>query len=52
MIGSRGIASILEKAGCEHVKAVGENDFGMAVEDIKTPSNSVLGAAKRFFFEL
>jgi hypothetical protein len=28
---------------------MGENDFGMAVEDIKAPSKSVLGVSKRFF---
>jgi hypothetical protein len=49
MIGSRGMASVLEKVSCEHVKAMGENDFGMAVEDIKAPSKSVLGVSKRFF---
>jgi hypothetical protein len=52
MIGSRGIASVLKKAGCEHVKAERETDFGMVIEDIKAPSKSILGVAKIFFFEL
>jgi hypothetical protein len=48
MIGSSGMVSVLEKASCEHVKAMGKNDFDMAMVDIKTPSKSVLSAAKRF----
>jgi hypothetical protein len=52
MIGSCGMALVLEKSGCEHVKTIVETTFGIVVEDIKAPSKSVLGAAKRFFFEL
>lgn len=52
MIGSRGMASVLEKAGCSHVKDIGQAGFGMTVEDIKGPSKSVVSATKRFFFEL
>jgi hypothetical protein len=52
MIGSRGMASVLEKARCDHVKVFGEASFGMAVDDIKAPSKNVLNVAKRFFFEL
>jgi hypothetical protein len=40
MIGSCGMASVLEKAGCNYIKSVREASFDMAVEDIKTPSNS------------
>jgi hypothetical protein len=28
------------------------NDFDMDVEDIKSPSKTMLGSAKRFFFKL
>jgi hypothetical protein len=52
MIGLRGMALVLEKADWNHIKNVKEASFGMAVEDIKTPSKSVLNAVKRFFFEL
>ena len=52
MIGSRGMASILEKAGYGHVKTTGEASFGMVVDDMKAPSKNVLNAARRFFFEL
>jgi hypothetical protein len=48
MIGSCGMTSILEKAYCDDVKAMGRNDFDLAIEDIKAPSKSVLGGAKRF----
>jgi hypothetical protein len=51
MIGSCGMASVLEKVICNHIKSIGEASFGMAVEDIKTPSNGVLNTTKRFFFE-
>lgn len=33
MIGSHGMALVLEKAGCEHVKTIGETSFDKAVED-------------------
>jgi hypothetical protein len=52
MIGSRGMALVLEKAGCDHVKTVVETSFDMAFDDIKAPSKNVLNAARRFFFEL
>jgi hypothetical protein len=34
MIGSQGMASIFEKAGCNHAKIVGEVGFDMSVDDI------------------
>jgi hypothetical protein len=49
MIGSREMTLVLEKACCNHIKSVGEASFGMAVEDIKTPSKNVLNDAKMFF---
>jgi hypothetical protein len=52
MIGSRGVASVLEKADCNYAKDVGETSFGMTYEDIKSPLKSVLNATKRFFFKL
>jgi hypothetical protein len=52
MVGSHGMASVLEKASCNHIKIVRETSFGMAVKDIKTPSKSVLNTTKIFLFEL
>jgi hypothetical protein len=46
------MASVLEKAGCDHVEVVGEGSFSMAVNDIKAPLKNILNAVKRFFFEL
>jgi hypothetical protein len=32
IIGSRGMASVLEKANCNHVKAIGETSFDMSID--------------------
>jgi hypothetical protein len=40
MIGSCGMASVLEKVGCDHAKIVREAGFGISVDDIKNPSKS------------
>jgi hypothetical protein len=37
-IGTRSLALMLEKAGCEHIKTVGQSDFKVCLEDIKSPS--------------
>jgi hypothetical protein len=47
MIGSRGMAFMLEKAGCEHIKAISITDFGMDIEDIKKPSKVVFNATSK-----
>ena len=52
MIGSRGMASVFEKASCDHTKVVGEAGFDINVDDIKCPSKNVANTAQRFFFEL
>lgn len=52
MIGSRGMTSVLEKAGCEHIKTIVKTDSDMAVEEIKTLLEDVLNVVKRFFFEV
>jgi hypothetical protein len=52
MIGSRGMVLVLEKAGCDHARIVGESCFDIGVDDIKNPSKNVLNAMKRFLFEL
>jgi hypothetical protein len=36
--GARGATSILEKAGCDHTKAVAQSDFAFSVDDIRSPS--------------
>lgn len=52
MIGSHGVRSVLEKAGCDHIKTVGKPVFGLYVEFIKTPLKNVQNVAKRFSFEI
>jgi hypothetical protein len=46
------MTSVLEKAGCKHIKTIGKPNFDTTVEDIKMPSKDALNAAKRFFFEV
>ena len=35
--GARGIAAILEKAGCEHVKVLAQAEAAFSIEDTKKP---------------
>lgn len=49
MIGSQGINSVLEKAGCSHVKTVGRPNFGISIEDIKKPTRETVNIMKHFF---
>ena len=36
--GARGVAAILEKAGCEHVKTLAQAEAAFSVDGIKDPS--------------
>jgi hypothetical protein len=36
--GARGIASILEKSGCDHVKTLAQAEAALSVDDTKDPS--------------
>jgi hypothetical protein len=36
--GARGISAILEKAGCDHVKAIAQAEAAFSIEDTKDPS--------------
>jgi hypothetical protein len=36
--GARGIAAILEKAGCDHVKAIAQAEAAFSIDDTKDPS--------------
>jgi hypothetical protein len=36
--GARGIAAILEKAGCEHVKILAQAEAAFSIDDTKDPS--------------
>lgn len=52
MIVSCGMASVLEKVGCDHVKAISKDDFSMDVEDIKKPQKEVFNVVKWFFMNI
>jgi hypothetical protein len=36
--GARGISTILEKAGCDHVKAIAQAEATLSIDDTKDPS--------------
>jgi hypothetical protein len=36
--GARGISAILEKAGCDHVKAIAQAEAAFSIDDTKDPS--------------
>jgi hypothetical protein len=40
---------VLDKGGCNHIKAACKPDFCMNVEDTKKPSSDVFNAVRRFF---
>jgi hypothetical protein len=50
--GARGATSILEKAGCEHAKAVAQPGFVFLADDIKDPSAEASALGGIFYFEV
>jgi len=48
--GARGIAAILEKAGCEHVKATTNAEAAFSIDDIKDPSAKATLMGGKFLF--
>jgi hypothetical protein len=50
--GARGGTSILEKAGCEHAKAVVQPGFVFSVDDIKDPLAKASALGRRFYSEV
>jgi hypothetical protein len=47
--GARGIAAILEKAGCEHVKILAQAEAAFSIEDTKDPSAEASLVGGKFF---
>jgi hypothetical protein len=47
--GARGATSILEKASCEHAKAVVQPGFVFSAEDIKNPSTEASALGGKFY---
>jgi hypothetical protein len=50
--GGRGIAAILEKAGCEHVKVLAQSEAALYVEDTKDPSAEASLIGGKFFTDI
>jgi hypothetical protein len=50
--GARGVVSILEKVGCDHVKAVVQPEFVFSADDIKNPSTEASALGGKFYSEV
>jgi hypothetical protein len=50
--GARGVAAILEKAGCEHVKVVAQPKSVFSSDDIKDPSAEASLLGGRFYSDV
>lgn len=48
-IGAHSAASLLEKAGCKHVKTIGEPDFEVSLDDGKNPLLEASKMGQKFF---
>jgi hypothetical protein len=51
-LGARGIAAILEKAGCEHVKILAQAKAAFSIEDTKDPSAEASLIGGKFFTDI
>jgi hypothetical protein len=47
--GARGIATILEKAGCDHVKAIAQDEAAFSTDDTKDPSAEATLMGEKFY---
>jgi hypothetical protein len=47
--GARGIATILEKAGCEHVKAATQAEASFSTDDTRDPSAEATPVGEEFY---
>jgi hypothetical protein len=50
--GARGVATILEKAGCEHVKILAQAEAAFSVDDMKDPSAEASLVGGKFFTDI
>ena len=50
--GARGVAAILEKAGCEHVKILAQAEAAFSVDDTKDPSAEASLLGGKFFTDI
>jgi hypothetical protein len=47
--GARGISVILEKAGCNHIKAIAQSETAFSVDDLKDPSAKATLMGGKFY---
>jgi hypothetical protein len=50
--GARGVAAILEKAGCEHVKTLAQDEAAFSIDDTKDPSAEASSMGGKFFTDI
>jgi hypothetical protein len=50
--GARGVAAILEKAGCEHVKTLAQAEAAFSIDDTKDPSAEESLIGEKFFTDI
>jgi hypothetical protein len=50
--GARGIATILERKGCEHVKFLAQSETALSFEDTKDPSAEASLVGGKFFTDI
>jgi hypothetical protein len=50
--GARGVAAILEKAGCDHVKAVAQTETALSTDDTKDPSAEATLVGGKFYSDV
>jgi hypothetical protein len=47
--GARGISAILEKAGCDHIKAIAQAEGAFSIDDTKDPSAEATLMGRKFY---
>ena len=50
--GARGIATVLERKGCDHVKSLAQTEADLSSEDIKDPSAEASLIGGKFFTDI
>jgi hypothetical protein len=50
--GARGVAAILEKVGCEHVKTLAQAEDAFSIDDTKDPSTEASSIGGKFFTDI
>jgi hypothetical protein len=50
--GARGVAAVLEKAGCDHVKTLAQAEAALSMDDTKDPSTEASLIGGNFFTDI